>query len=112
MKGLSFPIWCLKYILDTENLKTEKDIMVELIDGFSDIANSGAASKKTDSDIAISIGVLCIEHEDASVDLKSILSSAKCKEGIRLHIFPWTMKELYLQIFCHHLSQMKRDLCL
>ena len=75
MKGLSFPIWCLKYILDTENLKTDKDTMVELIDGFSDIANSGSAAKKTDSDIAISIGALCIEHEDASTDLKSILSS-------------------------------------
>lgn len=94
MKGLSFPIWCLKYILDTENLKTEKDIMVELIDGFSDIANSGAASKKTDSDIAISIGALCIEHEDASDDLKSILSSAKCKEGMDAYLHQFEDGEL------------------
>lgn len=68
--------------------------MVELIDGFSDIANSGAASKKTDSDIAISIGALCIEHEDASDDLKSILSSAKCKEGMDAYLHQFEDGEL------------------
>ena len=31
---------------------------------------------------------------------------------IRLHIFPWTTKALYLRICCQHLSQMKQDLCL
>lgn len=68
--------------------------MVELIDGFSDIANSGAASKKTDSDIAISIGALCIKYEDASAGLKSILSSAKCKEGMDAYIHQFEGGEL------------------
>ena len=94
MKHLSFPIWCLKYILDTENLKTEKNIMVDLINSFSDIANSGAASKKTDSDIAFSIGKLCIEHKEASADLKSILSSAKCKEGMDVYLHQFEDGEL------------------
>ena len=73
--------------------------MVELIDGFSDIANSGAASKKTDSDIAISIGALCIEHEDASADLKSILSSAKCKEGMDAYLHQFESGVAYLGVF-------------
>lgn len=94
MKNLSFPIWCLKYILDSENLKTDKVTMEELIDGFSDIANSGPAGKQTDSDIAISIGALCIKHEDASSDLKSILSSAKCKEGMDVYLHQFEDGEL------------------
>ena len=94
MKRLSFPIWCLKYILDTENLKTEKNVMVELIDDFSNIANSGSANKKTDSDIAISIGALCIKHEDALDDLKSILSSDKCKEGMDAYLHQFEGGEL------------------
>ena len=94
MKDLSFPVWCLKYILDTENLTTEKDIMVELIDGFSDIANSGSVGKKTDSDIAISIGSLCIAHPDASDSLKAILSSAKCKEGMDAYLHQFEGGEL------------------
>lgn len=94
MKGLSFPIWCIKYILDTENLKTDKDTMVKLIDGFSDIANSGATSKKTDSDIAISIGSLCIEHNDADTDLKAILSSSKCKKGMDAYLHQFESGEL------------------
>ena len=92
-EGSFIPIWCLKYILDTENLKTDKDTMVELIDGFSDIANSGSA-QETDSDIAISIGALCIEHEDASTDLKSILSSTKCKEGMDAYLHQFEDGEL------------------
>ena len=94
MKELSFPIWCLKYILDTENLATEKDIMVELIDDFSDIANSGSNGKKTDSDIAITIGDLCIKHPDASISMKSILSSEKCKEGMDAYLHKFEDGEL------------------
>ena len=94
MKELSFPIWCLKYILDNESLTTEKEIMVELIDEFSNIANSGSAGKKTDSDIAISIGALCIEHPDATINLKSILSSSKCKEGMDAYLHQFENGEL------------------
>lgn len=94
MKGLSFPIWCLKYILDAEDLKTEKNIMIKLIDGFSDIANSGFSGKKTDSDIAIAIGALCIEYQSASADLKLILSSTKCKEGMNAYLHQFEDGEL------------------
>lgn len=94
MKELSFPTWCLKYILDNESLTTEKEIMVELIDEFSNIANSGSAGKKTDSDIAISIGALCIEHPDATINLKSILSSSKCKEGMDAYLHQFENGEL------------------
>lgn len=94
MKGLSFPIWCLKYVLDTEGLKNEKDTLIELIDDFSDIANSGASSKKTDSDIAFAIGALCMRHSDASAELKSILSSVKCKEGMDAYLHQFEDGEL------------------
>ncbi len=81
MKELSFPIWCLKSIVDTTTLKTDKQKVVELIDNFSAIANNSSASK-SDSDIALDIGRLCIENVNLVEDATTLISKGKCTEGM------------------------------
>lgn len=83
MKEFLFPIWTLKSILSGETFKTDITILETIIDSFCGIANSnnmGAA--KTDSDIAMSIGRMCISNPNAAEDLKSILSKEKCAQGM------------------------------
>ncbi|WP_206458293.1 hypothetical protein [Anaerovorax sp. IOR16] len=90
MKELSFPIWCLKSILDTVSLKEDKQKVAELIDNYSGIANnSNFGASKTDSDIALEIGKLCIENIGIVEDMASLISKEKCTEGMvaYLHTF-------------------------
>ena len=66
-----------------------------LIDSFCGIANSsnmGAA--QTDSDIAMSIGRLCAEHENAAEDLKQILTKEKCAQGMTKYLSTFDNGEL------------------
>lgn len=87
MKKLSFPIWNLKYALPTSVLNTDTQVVEQLIDLYSGIANSqNIAGGQTDSDIAISIGKLCLQYTGLSEDLKSILTPNKCTEGMRVYL--------------------------
>lgn len=97
MKGLSFPIWTLKSILESESesLKTEKGILEELIDLFCGIANSNNMGKATtESDIAMSIGRLAFAHPTAAQDLKSLMSKEKCTQGMAAYLKTFENGEL------------------
>ena len=37
MKGFSFPIWVIKYVLDNKTFKTDKDVVSKLIDNYCGI---------------------------------------------------------------------------
>lgn len=90
MKQLSFPIWCLKQLLPTTELKTDKQIVEKMVDAFTGIANSSNISgKKTETDIANDIGKMVIENPDLISDMASLVSAQKCKEGMDtyLHTF-------------------------
>ena len=83
MKEYSFPIWTLKSILTTEEVKTDKAVLAQLIDYFCGIANSnnlGAA--KSENDIAMEIGRLALKNRKAATDLRSLLSKEKCTLGM------------------------------
>lgn len=83
MKEFSFPIWAIKSVLRKSEFKTDLSVLEELIDNYCGIANSNnLGGSKTDSDIAINIGRICIANKNASDDLKSILSKEKCTEGM------------------------------
>lgn len=87
MKGLSFPIWVLKYVLDDEKLRSSKETISELIDYYSGIANNGNfSSSKTDSDIAIAIGDLCLENPGVIDDLAAFVTKDKCSDGMRAYL--------------------------
>lgn len=87
MKNLSFPIWVLKYVLDGATLKSGKDVVSSLIDDYSGIANnSNYGIAKTDSDIAMAIGKLCIENPGVIEDLTSLVTKDKCSEGMKAYL--------------------------
>ena len=87
MKKLAFPIWCLKYTLATSEFKSSSNSVAKLIDLYSGIANSqNVVDPKGDSDIAMSIGKLCLQNPDLPADLKSIMNSSKCMEGMKTYL--------------------------
>lgn len=83
MKSFSFPIWLIEYTLDGVSFKTSKDVVCSLIDNYCGIANNqNMDGNKSDNDIALAIGTLCINHKDAVEDLKSVLTKDNCKKGM------------------------------
>lgn len=82
-KGFSFPIWVIKYVLDDKTFKTDKDVVSKLIDNYCGIANNkNMEGEKSDNDIALTIGKLCLDNEGVVDDLKSILTKDNCKSGM------------------------------
>lgn len=87
MKDLSFPIWVLKYVLDYATLKSGKYVVSTLIDDYSGIANnSNFGTAKTDSDIAMAIGKLCLDTPDVMDDLASLVTKDRCSEGMKAYL--------------------------
>lgn len=87
MKDLSFPIWVLKYVLNDSELKSSKETVSDLIDHYSGIANnSNYGSSKTDSDIAMIIGKLCLERPGAIDDLSTLITKDKCSDGMEAYL--------------------------
>lgn len=86
MKGLTFPIWCLKYILDTVQLEAPADQITTVIDAYCGIANTANGSKATESDLANQIGSLV--HDNAAIirDLEKLLTNEMCRKGMLAYI--------------------------
>lgn len=87
MKEYSFPIWVLKSVISKYQTQTEHDILEELIDCYCGIANSNnMGGSKTDSDIAIAIGRICLANKLVAEELKAFLSKEKCTEGMTAYL--------------------------
>lgn len=87
MKEYSFPIWTLKSILGEEVLKTDANVLAEIIDSFCGIANSNNMGvSKSDSDIAMVIGKLAKENPNAADDLKRLINKEKCTQGMTAYL--------------------------
>lgn len=83
MKSFSFPIWVVKYVLDGNTFKTSKDVVSRLIDNYCGIANNKNMDReKSDNDIALTIGQICIDNPGAAEDLKSVLTKDNCRNGM------------------------------
>ncbi len=83
MKTFSFPIWLINYAIDDISFKTSKDTVCNIIDLYCSIANNQNDGKgKSDSDIAIEIGDICIENKELIDDLKNVISKDRCKKGM------------------------------
>ena len=97
MKALSFPIWCLKELLDSERLHCDKEILANVIDCYTGIANDeNYSGKKTANDLANDIGALCIAHPEIVDDLKYLFTVEKCTEGMIEYLKKYNGGELYL----------------
>ncbi len=88
MREFYFPIWCLKHCLENEEIKSTKESISTLIDGFLSIANSGNFGK-TDKESALETGNLCMAEPLVVDDLENIMTSAKITAGMDayLHIY-------------------------
>ena len=87
MKEFSFPIWCLKAILEKESFKNDSKKVEDLIELYSGIANnSNFGSGKTDTGIALDIGKLCIDNDGLVDDLKAIFTKGKCLEAMDTYL--------------------------
>lgn len=83
MKAYSFPIWLIKYTIDSEQFETSKDIVCALLDNYCGIANNkNMEGEKSDTDIALSIGQISIDHPKSVDDLKKVLTKDNCKNGM------------------------------
>lgn len=95
MKKYAFPIWAIKSVLPEMDVKTDKNILANLIDNYCGIANSNNISKtKTDNDFANTIGQLCIKYPDAKEDLKMLLSKDNCTAGMQAYLEKFDNGEL------------------
>lgn len=87
MKELSFPIWPLTYIIEEQNLSTDKDVIKELIKLYGYLANNvKEETGMSENDIAIKIGKICLANVNAVDDLKILFTADKCTEGIKTYL--------------------------
>lgn len=95
MKGLAFPIWCLKYILDSTHsvhsvhsvpLETSAEVLATVIDAYCGIANTANSNKTTESELADQIGLLVHDNETIPQDMEKLLTNEMCRKGMLAYI--------------------------
>lgn len=86
MKGLTFPIWCLKHILNTVQLETPIEKVETVIDDYCGIANTANSNKATESDLADQIGTIVHDNAAITQDLEGLLTSEMCRKGMLAYI--------------------------
>lgn len=96
MKEYTFPIWTLKSLIANEPIITEVTVISTIIDYYCGIANSNnmATGHSSDNEIAYSIGKLCLENRNASLDLSKLLNKEKCTEGMKAYLKDFDNGEL------------------
>lgn len=86
MKGLTFPIWCLKHILDKVELEATVAQITTVIDAYCGIANTANSNKATESDLADRIGSLVHDNVAITRDMEKLLTNQMCREGMLAYI--------------------------
>ena len=86
MNVFSFPIWCMKYILDEEKLECDKTVVSQVIDYYCGIANTANGNKSSETEIAEAIGKIVISTPEVVTDLIQLMDSEKCRKGMLAYI--------------------------
>ncbi|MGN9130390.1 hypothetical protein ACTNBX_12030 [Lachnospiraceae bacterium HCP1S3_C11] len=86
MKQLTFPIWCVKSLLATENLSSSIEDISEVIDCYCGIANTANSTKSSESDLADVIGRKINADSNIVDDLTKLITNEKCKAGMLVYI--------------------------
>lgn len=94
MKEYQFPVWCLKYILDKETLTAPKEVLVDVIDSYTGIANTMNTNQGSESVFAEKLGSVFIDTPDVINDLKKLVNDSKCREGMLAYIAQYKDGEL------------------
>ena len=86
MKELSFPIWCVKYVLNQMQLQSPCEIIEQIIDDYCGIANTANGGKASESELADRIGDAVQKNAAVVSDLKKLLTSEQCRKGMLAYI--------------------------
>lgn len=86
MKRLSFPIWCVKYILPELEHVASTEVLSEVIDNYCNIANTANGNKGSESELASSIGQTVVAAPVIIDDLARILTNDNCRSGMLAYI--------------------------
>ena len=94
MKAFQFPIWCIKYLLDTEQYDSPREIIEEVIDCYTGIANTANSNQDSENKLAERIGEIFESSDVIIADLKSLITDGKCREGMIAYIGQYQKGEL------------------
>ncbi len=86
MKEFQFPIWCIKYLLDKEKYDNPREIIEEVIDCYTGIANTANSNQDSENKLAERIGEIFEESSSVIDDLTKLITDSKCKEGMIAYI--------------------------
>lgn len=96
MKEFQFPIWCVKYLLDTERYNSQREIIEEAIDCYTGIANTANSNQDSENELAERIGEIFESSDVVIDDLKQLITDGKCREGMIAYIEQYRNGELKL----------------
>lgn len=86
MKKFSFPIWCIKFILNDIEHSCSAEILSEVIDDYCGIANTANGNKGSESEFAAEIGQKVKEKPEIVTDLEKLLTNDNCRNGMLRYI--------------------------
>lgn len=82
MKDFSFPLWCVKYILDKTEHHCDSATIEKIIDNYMGIANTANSDRSSENELAERIGKTAMEQDRIVDDLSSLFTSDNCREGM------------------------------
>ena len=96
MKGLDFPIWCIKSILGTDQVRTESSVeeLAQVITDYCGIANNANGGCASESELADAIGKKVLAVPSIAADLEHLLSSEYTRKGMMAYITNYQNGEL------------------
>lgn len=87
MRDFAFPVWCVKCIIDQVPHDTDAEILSQLVDDFTGVANNqNLGGGRSDTDIALEIGKICREEEHAITDLEQLITKEHCQLGMQTYL--------------------------
>lgn len=100
MKEFQFPVWCVKSLLDREQFNSPKEIIKEVIDCYTGIANTANSNQDSENKLSERIGEIFEESSVIIGDLKKIICDSKCREGMISYIeqYHGELRQLAIEI--------------
>ena len=86
MKRLSFPIWCVKYVLPKITHVTGTDQLCDVIDAYCNIANTANGNRGSESELASEIGQSVVNTPTITEDLARALTNENTRDGMLAYI--------------------------
>lgn len=86
MKRFTFPLWTVKSILTKESLQCPTDVVSQLIDEYTGIANDANYGGETPSTLAEKIGRQLLKTPALVEDMNALCQSQKTEQGMAVYL--------------------------